>query len=157
MSATAWTGSRPQTHTYIRVSDSPSAWILIPCSNPTDVGSCNFVSGNKYCSNHGHGDDTKGAWKISGRGSRESCLKLCEETVGCHGGYYRGNGDTCYLYAPGKSADAECASPKLDGDESTFAFDCDSGAGTSIRVVDHDGMIACARVCMSLLLEGISP
>ena len=36
-------------------------------------------------------------------------------------------GDTCYLYAPGKSADAMCAHPKLDGDASTFAFECAQG------------------------------
>ena len=90
------------------------------------------MPGNKYCSNHGHnGGDQAGAWKISGRGSRESCLQLCAETTSCNGGYYWGTGDMCYLYAPGKSTDDQCASPKLDGDESTFAFDC--GAGDSLH------------------------
>ena len=101
--------------------------------------------------------DTEGAWKITGRGRWEECVALCEETPGCTGGYYWGDGtvclidasfnaskspdfvsmwrlktftdtgDTCYLYAPGKSSDATCEYPKLDGDTSTFAFECSQG------------------------------
>ena len=60
-------------------------------------GSCKMVPGNKYCSNHGHGNDKEGAWKITNRGSTQACVALCEQTAGCNGGYYWGNGITFFM------------------------------------------------------------
>jgi len=63
-------------------------------------------------------------------------------------------GDLCNLYAPGKSADVACASPKLDGDMSTFAFECAQGVDFPWRFVLVGSLCVGAHViCVLRLLQ----
>jgi len=80
-----------------------------------EVGCC--VQTQKYCSNY------EQSWQPPAA-SWEDCRDICEAIAGCNGGYFwTGGGGVCYLFSPGLSADAACASPLLD-DPNVFHFEC---------------------------------